>query len=592
MLSFRPHQNGIAYSTPTAQEQEACKVELVSGNRAGTSGWLLRDGKGLPLRRFFDANGTGKVDTYAYYLEGVEVYREIAVNGKIEQYRWVNAGGMKWGVDTDHDGKIDYWKMISAEEVTQEILQAVMNKDFQRLQALWITDADMKVLDLPAAESARLRSLRDQAEAKFQATLAKLPNLGPQTRWERLESSGPQCVLAEHSGFKKDVLKYPRSMILYENAGKHDWIQAGEMIQVGAAWRLIDVPIPGSMDNSGSSSDDPALQALLDELRQLDAQAPKNQDSPNANAALMAYNLKRADLIERITPKVKPDEREQWIHQLADCLSTAAQCSPDGEKGAYQKLVRLEEQVVKSQPGSPLAAYVTYREMSADYAPNLTKPAGAEFTKVQEQWVARLAKFVADYPKAEDTPDALLQLAMVSEFLGKEIEAKKWYQLLTTNFPDKKLQADKAEGALRRLELEGKTMDLSGTTVDGRVFNITQCRGKVVIVYYWASYIQQSVGDFARLKVLLNTYKDKGIELVAVNLDNGPPEAGSALDRGSLPGVQVCQAGPQTGLDGTLATQYGIHVLPNMFLVGKDGLVVSRSAQIATLEDELKKLFK
>ena len=38
--------------------------------------------------------------------------------------------------------------------------------------------------------------------------------------------------------------------------------------------------------------------------------------------------------------------------------------------------------------------------------------------------------------------------------------------------------------------------------------------------------------------------------------------------------------------------QYGIQVLPNMFLVGKDGKVVSRTVQIATLEDLVKQQLK
>lgn len=589
MLAYRPHQAGVNVTTPAAAEQDACKVELVSGSRPGASGYLLRDAKGIPLRRFFDANGTGKVDTFGYYLDGVEVYREMASNGKVDQFRWLNTGGMKWGVDTDHDGKIDFWRMISAEEISQEILQAVVTRDFARLQALWITDADVKALEMPAAEVSRIRALREQAEAKFQTTLAKIGPLGPQTRWERLESAGPQCVLAEQSGYKRDVLKYPRSMVLYESAGKHDWIQAGEMVQVGAAWRLVDVPVPGSMDTNSTAPEDPALQALLDEVRQLDAQAPKGQDAQGPNATLADYNLKRADLIERVLGKVKPDECEQWLHQLADCLAAAAQNAAPGNNAAYERLVKLEEQTAQAQPGSPAAAYVTFREMQADYAPKLSKVSGAEFTKIQEQWLTRLAKFVADYPKADDTPDALLQLGMVTEFLGKEAEAKKWYQLLASNFADKKAFADKAEGALRRMDLEGKPFQLTAATLDGRHYNIAQSAGKVVVVYYWASWSPACVGDFARLNVMLNTYGSKGLELVCVNLDNAPPLAGAPA---SQPGIQLVQAGSPGGLDGPLATQYGIPVTPYMVLVGRDGRVVNRNLQTATLEDELKKLFK
>jgi hypothetical protein len=588
MLALKPRQAGVALSTPTPQEQETCKVELVSGGRQGGSGWLLLDPRGLPLRRFFDTNGDKKIDVWSYYQDGVEVYREVDTNfnEKADQYRWLNAGGTKWGIDVNEDGRIDTWKMISAEEVTQEVLQAIITKDFARLSALWITDAELDSLDLPAAEITRLRDLKQQAQAKFMATVAKLGALGQQTRWERLEAAGPQCIPAGQAGLKHDLIKYVKSAVLYENNGKHDWLQPGEMIQVGPAWRLVDAPAVGDgSTESGSAATDPALQAMLDQLRQLDSQAPRGSETPGANATLVNYNLKRAELLGKIVAKVKIEEREQWVRQLADCLSSAAQSSGEGDKTAYERLTALEQQVVKDQPETALAAYVTFREMSADYAGKLAKP-GPEFAKVQEQWLVRLAKFVQDYPKAEDTPDALLQLGMVSEFLGKEIEAKKWYQQLGSNFADKKTLAEKASGALRRMELEGKAMELAGSSLDGKSFDIGQLRGKVVVVYYWASWNQQSVGDFARLKLFLNTYGPKGLELVCVNLDNAPPPAENPI---SAPGIQLFQPG---GLESPLAVHYGIMVLPNMFLVGRDGTVISRNIQLANLEDELKKQLK
>jgi hypothetical protein len=43
-------------------------------------------------------------------------------------------------------------------------------------------------------------------------------------------------------------------------------------------------------------------------------------------------------------------------------------------------------------------------------------------------------------------------------------------------------------------------------------------------------------------------------------------------------------------VDSPLAAAYGIHVPPHVLVVGKDGKVTNRNGQIATLEDEVKKL--
>ena len=66
---------------------------------------------------------------------------------------------------------------------------------------------------------------------------------------------------------------------------------------------------------------------------------------------------------------------------------------------------------------------------------------------------------------------------------------------------------------------------------------------------------------------------------------SSPPTASSAEE----PVPTSTQAG---GLDSRLATQYGVMVLPSVFVVGKDGKCVSKSAQISSLEEEIKKRLK
>jgi len=59
ILRFRPNQEGVVYSTPTAQEQTACKVERAT-EKGGGNGWWLLEGWGRPLRRSLDRSGDRK----------------------------------------------------------------------------------------------------------------------------------------------------------------------------------------------------------------------------------------------------------------------------------------------------------------------------------------------------------------------------------------------------------------------------------------------------------------------------------------------------------------------------------------------------
>ncbi|HEX4591523.1 MAG TPA: thioredoxin-like domain-containing protein [Gemmataceae bacterium] len=597
MLAYRPKQDAVTMTNPTEAELAVCKVEVIKGTN-NTSAYILRDGRGQILRRFADTRGTGKVDTKSYYLEGQEVYREIDGPSKQvpEQYRWFGAGGMRWGVDVNGDGAIDAWQQISAEEASQEILRAVATKNLARLEALVLSERELKALELPAAEQARIRDSIAKIPAQFQATCAKLSKLNDKVRWQHLETQPPQCVPADLTGGKYDLVRYTSATILFQMGDKdHDWLQTGELIQVGRTWRLVSAPIPGHAAAQSSSAvadagqidfSDEALKGLIEKLQEIDKRAASTSGT---NAEAVRYNLDRSVVLEQIVARMKPQAADQWIRQVADCYSAAAQNSGPTEDLAYRKLTDLGNRIAKAQPGSPLAGYVAYREIQAEYAMKLSRPGGKpdDLGKVQEGLRDRLRKFAEEYGTAEDVPDALLQLGMVSEFMNKETDAKGYYALMVKNHAQHPL-ATKAQGALKRLTSDGQIMTLSGPTLgSGQTFSMGSLNGKIVVVYYWASWNQQCPADFLKLQALANTYASKGLEIVCVSLDNTAADASGFVQKTGAPGTHLYQAG---GLDSPLAVQYGVMVLPNMFLVGRDGKVVSHTIQMNSLEDEVKKL--
>jgi hypothetical protein len=589
MLEYTPKQD-VACTTPATGEQTSCKVELVKGARG--SGWVLKDSAGKTLRQFYSHNGRD-IDTWSYFKNGVEVHRQIDTtgSGRPDQYRWLNSAGAKWGVDVDKDGTIDTWKVISPEEVGQEVLRALATRNLARLQALLLTDEDIKVLGLPAEEAASIREKRKDMKAKFEDAIAKLPKLTEKAVWRHLELAAPHVAPAESGVTRVDVIKHVRATVLFESNGTNDWIQIGPLVQVGQAWRIIEAPRPGAAIEETREGDgpkpldlaqDPRLEKMIKELTDLDGKS-----AGLSGAAAVKHHLARADVLERIIAAVKPQDRDPWIRQVADSLSTAAQASPASDTTAAKRLASLEDQLVKVIPGSNLAAYVSFRTMQADYSTKLTGT--KDYNKVQQEWLEKLTKFVQTYPKADDAPDAMLQLGMVCELLGKEVEAKNWYSRLAEAFPDKS-QGAKGQGAKTRLDLDGKVFRLAGPTLadSSTPYDIDQMRGKVVIVYYWASWNGQAASDFAKLKTILDA-NAKGVDLLCVNLDSSAKEAKDFLSKNPAPGVHLYQAG---GLEGKLATQYGVLVLPSLFIVGKDGKCLSRSAQISTIDEEIKKHVK
>jgi peroxiredoxin len=590
MLQYKPRQQDVVYSTPSPEEQAGCKVTLEPGTRPGSSWLVLLDAQGRKLRGFFGNNGKG-VEIWSYYKDGAEVYREADTNqdGVADQYRWLNTGGMKWGVDVNADGKIDAWRMISAEEVAHEVFLATATQDFNRLRVLFITEDELRALKLPAARMEKIQKQLTGASAKFAETIKKLPALTSKANFVRAESAVPQCRPADTAGAEQDLIRFADRVVLYEGSDKkHEWLHTGGMIQIGLAWRLLDAPsaeeptpVDGGKQAEGDAGVDPELVRQLTELDK--GSVPPIGNGPNPQAA--AFYKKRLEIVERINAAAK--NKEPWVRQLADNYSNLAQCGSAAEEASTQQRLAQLLAEVKAAKATSLVPYVAFREMWSRYAKKITQP-NDNLQKYQEEWLGLLTKFVQEYGQAEDAPDALMQLGMGREF-GKEDEAKRWYQQLVSNFPKHQL-APKAQGCIRRLELVGRPLELAAATVTGQQYNIASVRGKVVVVYYWNKDCGTCIGDFARLKQLLTTYAAKGLEVVGVSLDDRIEDAKQFLQSNPLPVPHLFQGeGQATGLSGPLAIQYGVMTMPNIFLVGKDGNVISRTLQMNDLEDAIKK---
>lgn len=605
VLAYEPKQKGVVCSTPSADEHRTCTVEPVKGKQGAVLGWLLVDSKKQPLRRFWDSNGDGKIDTWSYFRDGVESYRESDSNRneRPDQYRWINAGGMKWGVDVNEDGTIDSWRTISAEEVAEEIFFAVAERNAARLRALFLTEPELRTLRLPAERADKIRKTLQGALAKFEKTVKEAHGID-QAHFVRVESGVPQCVPAEEFGGEQDLIHFTTRPILYEivdrkGEKKHDWLHTGEMVQVGLNWRLIDAPTtqPDVFAGTFHSSDPKApaashsaqLQKLLEILSNLDKNAPVVAPGV-VSKPVQDYNVQRVQVIQQILvqPEIKGEERETWIKQICDNLCSAVM---GGHQTALGQLGQYRDQLIKSG-NENLAAYAAYRYLWATYQPQLQNPKNHDsLKKIQDDWLEKLAQFVRAYPKSEDAPEAGIQLGMGSEFSGRDEEAKRWYAQLAENFPNHPLAA-KAKGAVERLGLVGQELKLSGPMLQSRnPFDIARLRGKVVVVYYWASYCQSCIGDFARLNQIKSTYGSKGLELVLVNLDDREEDALKFLQKNTISATHLFQtpSNNNSGLQSPFALQYGIMGLPNLFLVGRDGKVLNRTLQVNDLEDALRR---
>ncbi len=602
-LKLTPMQKDVDCDRPTPEEIARCTMK--AEKHKGQTGWVIRDGDGKMLREFVDTNGDNIVDRWSYFKDGVEVYRDIdpKFTGKATEHRWLNTAGSRWGVSKGGSSPIEHWKMISAEEVSAEVVGALRDHDAARFNRLLLTQSELKSLGLNAAKTKELADKISAAASAFADLADRQTAVTAKSNWVHFGGNRPGIVPAGTFGAPADFEVYENVVAVVDTDGNDTQIQIGTMIKAGDCWRIVNVPgVPekGKLADSqpgiffvaapvhnavaqdtASSGGNEKIQKIMDELQKLDQQITA-ATSPEQQAKL---NDERADYFEQVIADVAPTERAQWIRQMTDTISAAVQ-SATYAKGA-ERLKALYTKLEKSPGDGDLAAYVEFRELSAEYALALQGP-NPEFSKIQTTWLQNLETFVGRHPKSPDTADALLQLGIAQEFAGQDDKAKQWYHQIVSDF-DSTAAAKKAAGAIRRLESVGKTIELAGKSTDGESVDLASLKGKFVLIHYWATWCEPCKVDLASLKELQAKYSANGLAIIGVSLDTNRPALDDYLSKNHLPWPQLFEPG---GLDSRYANEMGILTLPTMILIDADGHVANRGIHISELDSELRSRLK
>ena len=103
---------------------------------------------------------------------------------------------------------------------------------------------------------------------------------------------------------------------------------------------------------------------------------------------------------------------------------------------------------------------------------------------------------------------------------------------------------------------------LGDTLLDGR-------EGKVVVVDFWASWCVPCRRSFPWMNAMLTKYSDRGLVIVAVNLDKERADADAFL--AETPADFDVVYDPEA----KLAREYGVRGMPSSFVFGRNGELVA-----------------
>ena len=211
-----------------------------------------------------------------------------------------------------------------------------------------------------------------------------------------------------------------------------------------------------------------------------------------------------------------------------------------------------------------------------------------------DRLVATAAALLEADPDDAATAQVAAQLATdLAALPGAEATAKqaheKFVPLLAAG-RDARVRAlgEKLAESLRRLALVGGPLAVQGRLIDGSAFDPRTLAGKVVLVDFWATWCGPCVAEIPNIRAQYDKYHAAGFEVVGVSLDDDRAAVADFVAAKELPWPVILDG---RGPDNSLADRYGIRAIPALFLVGRDGNVISLQARGKALEELLAEQF-
>lgn len=155
-------------------------------------------------------------------------------------------------------------------------------------------------------------------------------------------------------------------------------------------------------------------------------------------------------------------------------------------------------------------------------------------------------------------------------------------QSLTQQLAQVKAEVEKAQSTA-----VGKIApDFTQNQVDGTAMNLSDLRGKVVLVDFWASWCRPCRKANPEVVALYNKYKDQDFEIIGVSLDRNKGAWEKAIEVDKLTWYHVSDL---KGWQNAVAQLYGVRSVPQTFLLDAEGRIIARNLKGPALEEAVKK---
>ncbi|MDQ7011882.1 MAG: TlpA disulfide reductase family protein [Mariprofundaceae bacterium] len=114
--------------------------------------------------------------------------------------------------------------------------------------------------------------------------------------------------------------------------------------------------------------------------------------------------------------------------------------------------------------------------------------------------------------------------------------------------------------------------DFTLTDMDGERHQLSDYRGEVVLIHFWATWCLPCRAEMPAIHRLSRTFDGKGLKVLCVNVDRGNRQAVEDF-------MQDIGLHFHTLLDpqGEVRGRYEVFALPTSYIIGRDGKIIGRA---------------